>query len=35
MWTETDREIYRDEGRRYPSDLTDEQWATIAPLLSG
>lgn len=35
MWTEADRETYRDEGRRYPSDLTDEEWATVAPLLSG
>lgn len=35
MWTDADRETYKDEGRRYPSDLTDEQWSTIAPLLSG
>lgn len=35
MWSEADREIYKDDGRRYPSDLTDEEWALIAPLLSG
>lgn len=35
MWTEADRETYGDEGRRYPSDLTDAEWALIAPLLSG
>lgn len=35
MWTEADRESDKDDGRRYPSDLTDEEWALIAPLLSG
>lgn len=35
MWTEADRETYKDDGRRYPSDLTEAEWATIAPLLSG
>lgn len=35
MWTEVDRETYKADGRRYPSDLTDAEWATIAPLLSG
>lgn len=35
MWTDADRETYRDRGGRDPSDLTDAQWATVAPLLSG
>lgn len=35
MWTDADRETYRDRGRRFPSDLTDAQWATVAPLLAG
>jgi putative transposase len=34
MWTQADRDLYRDDGRRYPSDLTDAQWAPIASLLS-
>src|SRR4051812_48104293 len=35
MWTAKDREKYKDDGRRYPSDLTDTEWATIATLFSG
>lgn len=35
MWTDADRETYKDDGRRYPSDLTDAEWATLKPLLSG
>ena len=35
MWTPDDRERYKDDGRRYPSDLTEAEWATIAPLFSG
>lgn len=35
MWTENDRETYKDDGRRYPSDLTDAEWAMIAPIFSG
>jgi putative transposase len=35
MWTVEQRERYKDDGRRYPSDLTDAEWATIAPLFSG
>jgi putative transposase len=35
MWTAKDREKYEDDGRRYPSDLTDTEWATIATLFSG
>jgi putative transposase len=34
MWTQADRDLYKDDGRRYPSDLTDAQWALIAPMLS-
>jgi putative transposase len=34
MWTAEAREQYKDDGRRYPSDLTDAEWATIEPLLS-
>jgi putative transposase len=34
MWTQADRDLYKDTGRRYPSDLTDAQWALIAPMLS-
>ena len=35
MWTAEDREKYKDDGRRYPSDLTDAEWAAIAPMVSG
>jgi len=35
MWTAKDREKYKDDGRRYPSDLTDAEWATIEPLFAG
>jgi putative transposase len=35
MWTAEYREKYKDDGRRYPSDLTDAEWAAIEPLLSG
>jgi putative transposase len=35
MWTAKDREKYKDDGRRYPSDLTDTEWATIATVFSG
>ena len=29
MWTDKDREKYKDDGRRYPSDLTDAEWVTV------
>lgn len=32
MWTATDRETYREDGRRYQSDLTDAEWSAIKPL---
>ncbi|MCC2672837.1 MAG: transposase [Armatimonadetes bacterium] len=33
MWTVADRERYGRDGLRYPSDLTDAEWALIAPLI--
>ena len=33
MWTAADRDRYRRDGLRYPSDLTDAEWALIAPLI--
>ena len=33
MWTAADRERYGRAGLRYPSDLTDGEWALIAPLI--
>ena len=35
MWTDKDREKYKDDGRRYPSDLTDAEWSIIEPLFRG
>ena len=34
MWTAEQRERYKDDGRRYPSDLTDAEWARIAAVFS-
>ncbi len=33
MWTAEQRERYKDDGRRYPSDLTDAEWALRVPLI--
>jgi transposase len=33
MWPAADRERYGRDGLRYPSDLTDAEWALIAPLI--
>ncbi len=33
MWTAADRERYGRDGLRYPSDLTDAEWALVAPLI--
>jgi transposase len=33
MWTQENRGRYDRSGLRYPSDLTDEEWAFIAPLI--
>src|SRR3954451_25065368 len=33
MWTQENRARYDRNGLRYPSDLTDEEWALVAPLI--
>jgi transposase len=33
MWTTENRRTYERVGLRYPSDLTDAEWALIAPLI--
>jgi transposase len=33
MWTEENRARYDRSKLRYPSDLTDEEWAHVAPLI--
>ena len=33
MWTRENRGLYERKGVRYPSDLRDEEWALIAPLI--
>ena len=33
MWTPANRGRYDRSGLRYPSDLTDAEWAVIAPLI--
>jgi putative transposase len=33
MWTRHHRETYKRVGGRYPSDLTDGEWARLAPLI--
>src|ERR1700733_13880568 len=33
MWTQKNRPRYDRDHLRYPSDLTDEEWAVIAPLI--
>ena len=33
MWTDENRHLYERRGPRYPSDLTDAEWALIAPLI--
>ena len=32
-WTETTRREYERRGRRYASDMTDEEWALVAPFM--
>src|SRR5436305_6146639 len=32
MWTAEDRERYEEDGRRYPSDLTDAEWELVRSL---
>ena len=33
MWTRENRGLYERKGLRYPSDLTDQEWALLAPLI--
>ena len=33
MWTQKNRPRYDRDHLRYPSDLTDEEWAVVAPLI--
>jgi len=33
VWTEDNRKYYDRKGLRYPSDMTDAEWALIAPLI--
>jgi transposase len=33
MWTRENRSLYERKGLRYPSDLTDSEWALLAPLI--
>ncbi|MDP7532391.1 MAG: IS5 family transposase [SAR202 cluster bacterium] len=33
MWTDENRRLYERRGPRYPSDLSDAEWALIAPLI--
>src|SRR5438067_9597021 len=33
MWTEGHRNTYRREGGRFPSDLTEAEWARLKPLI--
>lgn len=33
MWTQENRRVYERRGLRYPSDLTDEEWALVEPLI--
>lgn len=33
MWTKENRRVYERSGLRYPSDLTDEEWALVEPLI--
>lgn len=35
MWTEITRAQYRRDGQRYSSDMRNEEWAIVAPLLPG
>ena len=33
MWTKDNRAAYDRNGQRYPSDVTDAEWAQIEPLI--
>ena len=34
MWTQADREVHRETGKRYPSDLSDGEWALAVPFFA-
>src|SRR3954447_7250943 len=34
MWKQADREIHREIRKRYPSDLTDGEWALTTPFFA-
>src|SRR3954465_13550400 len=34
MWTQADREIHQETRKRYPSDLTDGEWALTVPFFA-
>jgi hypothetical protein len=34
MWTQADREIHRETRKRYPSDLSDGEWALTIPFFA-
>jgi transposase len=34
MWTGRDRELDKDDGRRYPSDLSEAEWELLRPLVT-
>src|SRR3954454_25161504 len=34
MWTQADREIHHETRKRYPSDLTDGEWALTVPFFA-
>ena len=33
MWTEENRQRYTRDKLRYPSDLTDDEWSVLEPLI--
>jgi putative transposase len=33
MWTPTTRDLHKRDGLRFASDVTDAEWAALAPLL--
>ena len=33
MWTEDHRETHKPRSGRYPSDVSDEEWAIVAPMI--
>jgi transposase len=33
MWTTENRRLYKRDQLRYPSDLTEEEWSLVAPLI--